>query len=293
MLPRRCKCGVSRLALLALLLIQVGCSSTSFFYNRLDTLINWYVDDYVTLTRDQRAEFDNQLNELLAWHRREELPRYADLLTEFENNLDPQLEPEDVERLFQALSDAADRLELQSLDLMVGYGASLSLEQRLEFMDGMQREQVEQREEMLSRSDQQYQEDVRERFADNLARFMGRLTPEQKTLIDERISEYRRLDGPWLDDRDQWLVQLQAIVAEDAPDWPAQVWAVLDDREANRSSDYRAVFDNNSRISRDVFREVINQRTAKQDKRLRRKINGYRGDFIALAAQADQGSVKQ
>ena len=293
MLPLRCRCGVRRLAFAALLLIQVGCSSTSFFYNRLDTLINWYVDDYVTLTRDQRAEFDNQLNELLTWHRREELPRYADLLTQFENDLDPELEPEAVERLFQALSDAADRLEIRSLDLMVGYGASLSQEQRLEFMDGMQREQGEQREEMLSRSDQQYLDDVRERFADNLARFMGRLTPEQKALIDQRIAGYRRLDGPWLDDREQWLAQLQLIVAEDAPDWPAQVWAVLEGREANRSSDYRDVFDNNSRISRDVFREVINQRTAKQDKRLRRKINGYRGDFIALAAQADQGSVKQ
>ena len=75
MLPLRCRCGVRRLALAALLLTQVGCSSTSFFYNRLDTLINWYVDDYVTLTRDQRAEFENQLNELLTWHRREELPR--------------------------------------------------------------------------------------------------------------------------------------------------------------------------------------------------------------------------
>ena len=286
-------CGVRRLALVALLLIQAGCSSTTFFYNRLDTLINWYVDDYVTLTPEQRTEFDQQLDALLDWHRREELPRYAALLAGFENDLDPELNEAAVERLFVALSEAADRLEIRTLDLMINFGVALTPEQRLEFMAGLQREQDEQREALLTRTDAEYRDDVRERLADNLARFLGRLTQEQKALIADQVLEYRRLDGPWLADRDQWLMQLEAIIVQDDPDWSAQVWAVLEGREASRSADYRLVFDNNSRVSRDVFRDVINQRTAKQDQRLRRKVNDYREDFVALTAQADKRSIKQ
>jgi len=287
------RCGVKRLLLTGLLLTQVACSSTTFFYNRLDTIINWYVDDYVTLTKDQRADFDRRLAGLLDWHRREELPRYTALLTQFEMGLDPTLEKATVEHLFTALSEAADRLEVRTLDLMIEFGKTLSPEQRLEFMAELQREQEEQRETLLGRTDAEYQDDARERLSDNLARFMGRLSEDQKAGIEEHVQAYQRFDGPWLDDRERWTAQLHAILRQENPDWPAQVRRVLAGREKARSADYIRVYENNSRVSRAVFRDVINLRSAKQDRRLRRKINDYRDDFVLLTEQADQRSVKQ
>ncbi len=35
------------------LLLLSACSGTTFFYNRLDFFIPWYVDDYVELEREQ------------------------------------------------------------------------------------------------------------------------------------------------------------------------------------------------------------------------------------------------
>lgn len=287
------RCGVKRLFLVGILLTQAACSSTTFFYNRLDTIINWYVDDYVTLTKDQRADFDRRLATLLDWHRREELPRYTALLTQFEMGLDPTLEATTVEYLFTELSNAADRLEVRTLDLMIEFGETLSPEQRLEFMAELQREQEEQRETLLERTDAEYQDDARERLSDNLARFMGRLSADQKTGIEEHVQAYRRFDGPWLDDRARWIAQLDAILTQGDPDWPVQVRAVLAGRESARSADYIRVYENNSRVSRAVFRDVINLRSAKQDQRLRRKINDYRDDFVVLTEQADKRSVKQ
>ena len=54
-----------------------GCSATQFIYNRVDILVRWYLDDYVSLDREQQARFDARLETLLVWHRREELPAYV------------------------------------------------------------------------------------------------------------------------------------------------------------------------------------------------------------------------
>ena len=60
--------------LAALLLTLVGCSSTTFVYNRLNLIIPWYVGKYVDLSRDQKKVLDAELQPFLQWHRHEELP---------------------------------------------------------------------------------------------------------------------------------------------------------------------------------------------------------------------------
>ncbi len=56
--------------LVMLLLTLVGCSSTTFIYNRLDFILPWYLDDYVDLNNEQDAFLDEQLAPFLpgtAW----------------------------------------------------------------------------------------------------------------------------------------------------------------------------------------------------------------------------------
>ena len=56
---------------LLLLCVLAGCSSTSFFYNRLDFFVPWYLGDYVSLDRSQDELLENQLQPFLAWHRQD------------------------------------------------------------------------------------------------------------------------------------------------------------------------------------------------------------------------------
>ena len=286
MLKVRYPCGAKGVFVLVMLLTITACSGTRFFYNRIDTLIDWYVDDYVTLNSEQSADFQDRIDRLLAWHRREELPSYTRLLTDFERNLDPSLDAATVEALFLELSDAADRLEDRILDLMVDFGTTLSLEQRQEFMLALEDEQEEQRERLLSRSDEAYQDNAQEQFADNLSKFLGRLTDQQKDILVLRTRDYQRFDGVWIEDRARWTAELTDVIARDTASWPSEVHGVLARREAARSLEYVAVYAQNSALSQAIFTEVINLRTPKQDRRLRRKIDDYREDFTALVAQA-------
>src|SRR5688500_14410897 len=69
--------------LLLLVMLGLGISGCSnFFYNRLDTLAAWYVQDLVSLDEDQRSDLRTSLESTLQWHRQSELVRYAKFLRE-------------------------------------------------------------------------------------------------------------------------------------------------------------------------------------------------------------------
>ena len=279
--------GASRWLLLGLLLIQVGCSSTTFLYNRLDTLIGWYLSDYVTLSREQRKDFDGRVNELLDWHRAEELPRYVVWLTAFDASLEDGLSESELDHLLDQVEAAADRLQERVLNLLLDFGTTLSAEQRLEFVQTLQSDQANLEEKYLNRSDEEYIGAIEKQFQKNLGRFLGSLSEAQKNTIRTGSETYSRLDFLWVEDRARWVAQLDALLRIDDPAWPEQARKIYQLRRANRGSDYEQAFAHNTDVSRQLVRAVINQRTPKQDRRLRREIHQYRADFEDLISRGE------
>ena len=274
--------GARRLLILGVLLCLSGCSSTTFLYNRLDTLIGWYVLDYVSLSRDQRNDFNRRVDALLDWHRAEELPAYVVWLTEFEDSLDEDLTEVELDELVDQLEEAASRLQAQVLDLLINFGATLSHEQRIEFVLTLQKDQAELEKKYLARTDDAYYQDIQKQFKKNLSRFMGTLTDSQERAIEERSAKYQRLDFLWVEDRGRWVSQLERVLRVNDPDWPDQAREIYLKRRDNRDSEYEQAFARNTTISREIILSVLNQRTSKQDLRLRREIGKYRTDFEAL-----------
>lgn len=274
--------GARRLLILGVLLCLSGCSSTTFLYNRLDTLIGWYVLDYVSLSRDQRNDFNRRVDALLDWHRAEELPAYVVWLTEFEDSLDEDLTEVELDELVDQLEEAANRLQAQVLDLLINFGATLSHEQRIEFVLTLQKDQAELEKKYLARTDDAYYQDIQKQFQKNLGRFLGTLTDSQERAIEERSAEYQRLDFLWVEDRGRWVSQLERVLQVNDPDWPDQARGIYLKRRDNRDSAYEQAFARNTTISREIILSVLNQRTSKQDLRLRREIGKYRTDFEAL-----------
>ena len=88
--------AISRVAVLLCLSSLIACSGTTFVYNRLDTILPWYVDDYVDLNGRQQDQLDEILEPFLRWHRQQELPQYVALLNEVDTTLDRPVTPERV-----------------------------------------------------------------------------------------------------------------------------------------------------------------------------------------------------
>lgn len=288
--PEGSRSGGSRAAAVAAPLLfpilLVGCSSTTFFYNQLDTLIAWYLDDYVDLSREQSRAFDARIDALLQWHQREELPRYILLLDAVEARLDAPLSAEFIANFADRAQDAGTRIQARVLDSVLAFGATLDLEQRLAFVETLQSRQQELREEHLERTDAAYYEEIVERFEDNFHDYLGRLTEEQKDTMAAYGARYIRLDSLWLDDRGRWISSLGSVITANEPDWSAQARTITASRSDNRTPQYAAGFEHNSQLTLTIIRLVLNQRTDAQDQRLRRAIDDFQADFAELAVEA-------
>ena len=273
-----------RLAIIALILLLSACSSTTFFYNRLDFLIPWYMGRYVDLDREQSVFLDEQLLPFLAWHRNEELPRYLELLDQAENMLDGPVAADDIARLSLAAEEAWLRVEQRGLEWMIELGAQLSDEQMAEFIDELRKRQIKYEKKYLTRSDEEYREDALDNLRDNLQDYLGRLEPAQREALELHVSRLIRSDSVWLEERASWIDRLDAILQRE-PGWQQRLREAIRTREETVSEAYTDTYNHNLAVINEAVAETLNTRTDKQDRRLRREIEDLRDDLGVLIEQ--------
>jgi len=278
-----------RTLLTALLILTVlsGCSANRFLYNRLDTFVNWWIDDYVALSVEQQEAFDAGLFSVLQWHRYDELPRYKIIIEESLTALEGGVTLTNAELIADDIDQAVVRLQEQMLELLLDVGDSLSDEQITEFLSTIDEDQTTYREKRLSRSDDEYFEDSADSLEDLAKRLLGRLTRDQKQLIDSTSRELTRLDGLWHADREKWGASLRAILEQRSGDWRGAIIALIEDREVERIPDYVAAIDRNGDIILALLVEVINSRSERQDRRLRSFLTDLAEDIDALSVRIE------
>ncbi len=271
--------------LVSFLAALAGCSN-SFVYNQLDWLIPWYLGDYVDLNREQQRAFKQELRVLLRWHRSEELARYVELLDGIEADLDQPLAAEQIEAWANHALAAYQRIEDRMLPIVFDLGRDLSDEQMADFIEKLKDDQRELEEKYLERSDEEYVEDTEDNLAENLGDFLGRLSAEQREVIEIAAASLLRFDAAWLDERRQWNTTLTRLLQRE-PGWEEAIMTALEERDANRTESYRSAYAHNAVIINQSIADVLNLRSEKQDRRLRGEIEDLRRDLRKLIAQGD------
>ena len=283
-----------RTLLTALLILTVlsGCSANRFLYNRLDTFVNWWIDDYVALSVEQQEAFDAGLFSVLQWHRYDELPRYKTIIEESLTALEGGVTLADAELIADDIDQAVVRLQEQMLELLLDVGDSLTDEQITEFLSTIDEDQATYREKRLSRSNDEYFKDSADSLEDLAKRLLGRLSRDQKQLIVSTSRELTRLDGLWHADREKWGASLRAILEQRSEGWRGDIVGLVEDREAERIPDYVAAIDRNGEIILALLVDVINSRSERQDRRLRDFLTDLAEDIDALSARIEPTNDK-
>ena len=283
----------SRLVLLFLLVTTLaGCSANRLLYNRADTFIRLAADDYVALDREQQAAFDQRLDEFLAWHRSQELPRYRAFIVTSLDTLEDGVTLEEAVAISEEIDLAADRFQLQFVELLLATAEDLSDDQLQEFLAELEQNQTDYAEERLVRDEHAYYQDSAKTMNDLVKRLMGRLNAEQKDEIQARSKQLMRIDGLWHDDRARWGSALRVILEEKAPGWQAEIRILGETRSKARIPEYVAGIEHNGDVILSLLVDTINSRTERQDRRMRRFLQGLIGDIDALtAASAAEGLV--
>ena len=277
-----------RLFLMLLLVTTlVGCSANRLLYNRADTFIRWAADDYVTLNREQQAAFDQRLDDFLAWHRSEELPRYREFIITSLDTLEDGVTLEEAVVISEEIDLAADRFQAQFIELLLATAEDLSDEQIQDFLAELECNQTEYAEERLLRDEETYYADSAKTMKDLVKRLIGRLNRDQRAEIEQRSMDLTRLDGLWHDDRARWGRALRVILEAKAPGWQAEIRKLGETRSEARIPEYVAGIEHNGDVILALLVDIINSRTERQDRRMRRFLQGLVDDIDALTAASD------
>ena len=286
-----------RLLVLSLLctLVLAGCSANRLLYNRADTFIRWAADDYVVLTRDQQAAFDSRLDEFLSWHRSEELPHYRDFIVNALATLEEGVTLEEAVLISEEIDLAADRFQARFIELLLATGEDLSHEQIQAFLGALDESQAKYAKERLVRDEETYYADSAKTMTDLVKRLMGRLNAEQKDEIQARSKQLMRLDRLWHDDRARWGSELRRLLETKSPGWQDEVRKLGETRSEARIPDYVVGIEHNGEVILSLLVDVINSRTDRQDRRMRRFLKGLIDDIDALtsASVAERLVVEQ
>jgi hypothetical protein len=267
--------------LILLISASLGACSNAFVYNQMDWLIPWYVDDYVDFTREQKADFKAQLIPLLEWHRTEELDSYLLILNRIEADIQQPVTAEAISAWTDEFVAAYQRIEKRSMPLAFELGEQASDAQIAHFMAELYEEQDDYEEEYLTRSEEKVRERGYKNMVDNVDDVLGRLEPEQKETLRAAADQLQRFDAIWLSQRRWWLEQTEEVLRRE-PGWQERALDLMERREELESPEYREINEQNQLIIYTALAEVLNSRTEKQDKRLRRELDGFREDLQAL-----------
>jgi hypothetical protein len=281
-------------ALLVFAFVLAGCSANRFLYNRADTFVRWTIDDYVDLTSEQQKQFDADLDGLLEWHRRDELPLYREFIVSSLDALEGGVTIDEAILISGGIDEAANRLQVKLVDLLLGSAEGLTDGQIRDFLDELDRQQEEYAQERLIRDNIEYADDAADSLRRLGKRLLGRLNDDQKALIQSRSTELMRIDRLWHEDRSAWGAKLGTILESRLPGWQTEVRVLGDTRSEARTPAYVAGIEHNGDVILGLLVEVINGRTDRQDRRMRGFLDDLIADIDALtAAKAAEALVVQ
>lgn len=197
------------LAVAGLAAFLVGCTMLGLVYNRLDSLVGFYIEGLVDLTPEQSAQLDRTLAGNLQWHRESELQRYADFMRELAGTVDAGLER-------VRMLEASRRAEAYWRDIFVqaapGYSAlalTFTDAQVEQLIAGFAREDDEEYEEYANRSAVQRATQREKSVRKFLERFTGPLSAPQRTLVREYVARTPSTMEEWRATRQRWRASLE------------------------------------------------------------------------------------
>lgn len=274
---------ITGLVLLAALLIG-GCSST-FAYNNLDWLIHWYIDDYVDLNSSQKDLLDLKIAEWHRWHRKEELIRYREQIIDIKTRLQQGSITE--QELLQEFTKGRAHWErfrdTISPELSV-LAMSLTDEQIEELFTALaekdQKKQKERDEKSPQERIESFQEDLRSDAQDKI----GRLSQQQKQLLNEYAIKFESTFDYWLAYRRNIQQAAKALLLErhQRENFSEQLDQLIKHPDQFRSTAYQSAIEGNRLLYAQMLAELNNTLSDKQRRHLLKELDNLIDDINDL-----------
>ena len=235
-----------------LISLLTGCSP-KILYPRLDWIIPWYVDDYITLDRHQTNDVNSRLSFQLDWHCRTQLSQYSEFLRIIQQDVNVGDQPLTVKRLRYYNSQLArywNNLILRIGPDIVDVLASTSDQQIVELFENLEKNNREKEKKYVELPLDKIVQNRQYRMQKRLRYWFSSLTKSQKQAVEEWSQGLEPIAADWISHRR--LVQKTArLLLQDRT------------RSANFVSDFLEFITNTQDLRSVAYQEKIDINTDK------------------------------
>jgi hypothetical protein len=281
------------LLLIVMVVALAGCSSIRFTYNHGDTLLYWWMNNYLDLDSDQAGFVKKDIDNLFQWHRKTQLKDYTQLLANGQRQLAGNMTQADL---------LADYHDIKARTELLAYKA---LPELADLARTVRPEQIAQMEKKFAKNNDDFRKkfmhgDVEEqqkaRFKKSMEQFdlwFGRFSSEQEAVL-RKASDARVLDNNiWFDERVRRQKRIVAVlrkVQQEKLNKDATIAALhnlikeLFDRF--EAPERKAFFDTYTDQTIQMILTAVKIATPAQKAHAQKRMQGWIEDFNVLAADA-------
>ena len=268
-----------------LALTLVSCSVLRLAYYHIDYWLLGQVEDFVTLNAEQREWLEARLQAHRQWHCRTQLPAYAEWLDALSVEIaSPAPDPVRLEALAQRLESFIDAILAEFAPTLAELLVRLDPTQRTELFARLDQEVVEARIKYLDPPADERQRERAERLKKRLKPWIGALTIEQFTRIQQWSAALDNQSGGWLANRQRLLEAVRNVLkGSDVGVARIRLVGLFQTPAIVRTEDYVRQSTHNRVEALALAADLIRLATDQQRTRLRKRLNDLRADLQALS----------
>jgi hypothetical protein len=279
------------LLLAVTMVVAAGCSSIRFSYNQGDTLLYWWMDSYVDFEGQQADVAKRDINAVFQWHRKTQLRDYAALLGTFQRQLAGNPTQADLLGAYREIRVRGERMGQHAVPELTTLAMSITPDQIGNMEKKFKDKNDEYRRKFIAGSVEKRQKARFKKSMEQMDLWFGRFSSEQEATL-RRASDLRPLDNNlWLEERQHRQRRVVAVLREiqqkklNREQATARVEGLMREVFTRMDSPERkAFYDASLDGTTKYILTAIRIATPQQKAHAQQRIQGWIGDFEALAA---------
>lgn len=198
--------------LIALMVVAAGCSSMRFTYNHGDTLLYWWLNNYLDFDSDQSGWVKKDIDQLFQWHRQTQLKDYVQLLATGQRQLAGNLSHADLMADYRDVKARTELLAYKALPELADLARSVRPEQIAQMEKKFAKNNEDYRKKFMRGDLEQRQKARYKKSMEQLELWFGNFNSEQEAIL-RKASDARVLDNElWLDERVRRQKRIVAVL---------------------------------------------------------------------------------
>nr|WP_291512661.1 DUF6279 family lipoprotein [Abyssibacter sp.] len=264
-----------------------GCSTaTKFGYNHLDWFAKREIGKYFDLTQRQEDWFKPRFEALWLWHRHEQLPLYVADLRSLAEQAQQPLSREHITQALTMIQGHVRRTLERATPETVTLLAMLDDAQVASLLEEVDDNIAEAAEKLEDQTDEDRREDAVKRVKNWMEDRYGRLSDDQKALIEDWSRTRESRPAEWLDHSRRWRDAFALTLASrDEPGFAERAAHLLFDDAALVPEHLLALRQRNEDRWLDLAAAISAITTERQRAKLVDYISDFAKDFDKLAQQ--------